>query len=50
MQAMDIFVFPSLFEGLGRVVIEAQAAGLKTIVSDKIPDEVLITDLVKNTT
>ena len=47
MQAMDIFVFPSLFEGLGRVVIEAQAAGLKTIVSDKIPDEVLITDLVK---
>jgi glycosyltransferase involved in cell wall biosynthesis len=47
MQAMDVFVFPSLFEGLGRVVIEAQAAGLKTIVSDRIPDEVLITDLVK---
>lgn len=42
MQAMDIFVFPSLYEGLGMVVIEAQANGLKCICSKKIPEEVKI--------
>jgi len=42
--AMDIFLFPSLFEGLGLVLIEAQAAGLPCIISDLIPSEV---DLVK---
>ncbi len=47
MQAMDLFIFPSHFEGLGRVVIEAQAAGLRTIVSDSVPREVFITNLVK---
>lgn len=39
MQAMDIFVFPSWYEGLGMVVIEAQAAGLPTIVSEFVPIE-----------
>lgn len=48
MQAMDVFVFPSLFEGLGIVAIEAQASGLPTIVSDKIPSEVFLTNLIKN--
>lgn len=47
LQAMDIFVFPSLFEGLGIVTVEAQAAGLKCIVSDKIPEEAYVTDLVE---
>lgn len=47
LQAMDIFVFPSLYEGLGIVAIEAQASGLVTICSDKVPDEVNITDLYK---
>lgn len=46
MQAMDIFVFPSNYEGLGMVAIEAQAAGLPTIVSEEIPREAKITDLL----
>ncbi len=43
MQAMDAFVFPSLSEGLGIIAIEAQAAGLPTIISDGVPDDTLIT-------
>lgn len=39
MQAMDVFVFPSLFEGLPLVAVEAQAAGLPCIVSDRVPRE-----------
>ncbi|HWO77458.1 MAG TPA: glycosyltransferase family 1 protein [Bacillus sp. (in: firmicutes)] len=46
LHTMDIFVFPSLYEGLGLVVIEAQASGLRCIVSDQIPKEAFITDLV----
>lgn len=47
LQAMDVFVFPSFFEGFGNAVIEAQAAGLPCIVSDNIPCEVKVTDLVE---
>ena len=48
MQAMDVFLFPSRFEGLGVVLIEAQAAGLPCIASkDVIPEEVNVTGLVK---
>ena len=47
LQASDCFLFPSIWEGLGIVVIEAQAAGLVTICSDSIPQEVKITNLVK---
>ena len=47
LQAMDIFLFPSLFEGLGIVAIESQAAGLHCIVADTIPDEAFITDLIE---
>jgi len=47
LQAMDVLIFPSLFEGLPGVVLEAQAAGLPSVISDKITKEVKITDLVK---
>lgn len=43
LQAMDMFIFPSRFEGLGIVAIEAQAAGLPTICADTIVEEVDIT-------
>jgi glycosyltransferase involved in cell wall biosynthesis len=38
--AMDVFVMPSLYEGLCLAAVEAQAAGLPTILSDQIPAEV----------
>ena len=41
-QAMDVFVFPSRYEGLGIVVIEAQTAGLPCVVSDVVPSEAKI--------
>ena len=46
MQAMDAFVFPSLHEGLPVVMVEAQASGLPCFISDGVPDESMITDLV----
>lgn len=45
-QAMDYFVFPSRFEGLPGTVVEAQAAGLRCIISDRITPEVNISELV----
>lgn len=39
LKAVDAFVFPSLFEGLGIVLIEAQAAGTPSIASDVVPRE-----------
>jgi glycosyltransferase involved in cell wall biosynthesis len=37
--AIDCFVFPSLYEGLGLVLVEAQAAGLPCIIADTVPKE-----------
>jgi len=42
-QAMDVFLFPSKYEGLGMVAIEAQGAGLPCVMADTIPQEVFIT-------
>lgn len=42
-QVMDAFVFPSFYEGLGLVAIEAQAAGLPVYASDAVPKEVKVT-------
>lgn len=46
MQAMDCFLLPSRFEGLGMVGIEAQAAGLPCFCSDTIPHELGVSNLV----
>lgn len=45
-QAFDYFVFPSLFEGLPGSVVEAQASGLRCLVSDKVTKEAALTELV----
>lgn len=44
MSAMDMFILPSLWEGFGLTVIEAQAAGLPVIVSDNVPAEIPLLD------
>lgn len=36
LKCMDVFLFPSLFEGLSVTLIEAQAAGLRCVISDRI--------------
>lgn len=38
-QAMDVFIFPSLYEGFGMAMIEAQCSGLACIASDVVPEE-----------
>ena len=48
LQAMDCFVFPSLYEGIPVTMVEAQAAGLPCIVSDGVPVECDKTGLVKH--
>jgi glycosyltransferase len=45
--AMDIFILPSLFEGLGIVTIESQAAGTPCLVSNNVPDLTNITPIIK---
>lgn len=45
-QVFDLFLFPSRFEGLPGTVVEAQAAGLRCIISDRITTEVGISELV----
>lgn len=45
--AMDVFCFPSLYEGLGMVAVEAQANGLPVISSTEVPQEAKISDAIK---
>lgn len=42
--AMDCFVFPSLHEGLGIVLVEAQLAGLDCFVSSEVPDAACVSN------
>lgn len=46
MMAMDVLVFPSLFEGLPVTIVEAQAAGLPSVISDVITKDVSLSDIV----
>ncbi len=46
MMGMDLFIFPSKFEGFGLVLVEAQASGLKCIASDKVPKDSKCTDRI----
>ena len=43
LSAMDVFVLPSIFEGIGIALIEAQANGLWGIASNYVPEEGNIT-------
>ena len=47
MQAFDLFLLPSLFEGLPVTMIVAQASGLPCVISDKVPIQCDITGNVK---
>lgn len=48
MQGMDLLLQPSLFEGLGIVLVEAQATGLAVISSEKVvPQEAVVTELIR---
>lgn len=47
LSAMDVFVFPSLYEGMPNTVIEAQATGLPCVIADTITREANITGLVR---
>ena len=46
MQAMDVFVLPSLWEGLPFTLVESQCAGLPSVISDVISDEAIVTDVI----
>lgn len=47
LQAIDLFLMPSFYEGLPLCLVEAQAASLKCIISDNINDGIIIKSLVK---
>lgn len=47
MSAMDVLAFPSLYEGLPLTLLEAQTNGLPCIISDRIPEDARLTDLVE---
>lgn len=44
LSALDVFAFPSFYEGLPNALIEAQAVGLPCVVSNQITEEVKLTD------
>ena len=44
--AMDIFAFPSLYEGMPLSMLEVQANGLPCVISDRVPKDVFLTELL----
>lgn len=47
LSAMDIFAFPSKYEGLGIALLEAQISGLPCVASDVVPKDVVLGDSIK---
>ena len=47
LQAVDVFVLPSLYEGLALTCVEAQTSGLSCVISDSVSQECSLTDLTK---
>ncbi len=46
LQAMDLFVFPSFYEGMPIALVEAQTAGLPCVISDVITEDVCVTEQI----
>lgn len=46
LQGMDIFIMPSLFEGLSISAVEAQTAGLPVLISNTVPTDIALTSSV----
>ena len=46
LSAMDVFLFPSFFEGMPNTIIEAQAVGIPCVLSDTITAEADVTGLL----
>lgn len=47
LSAMDVFAFPSLYEGMPLSVLEVQANGLPCVLSTGVPEDVILTDIVQ---
>ena len=46
LNAMDVFAFPSLYEGMPLSILEVQANGIPCVISDTVPPDVFLTDLI----
>ena len=47
LSAMDVFALPSLFEGMPLSILEVQTNGLPCVLSERVPDDVKQTDLIR---
>ena len=48
LQMFDVLLFPSVYEGLPVSLVEAQTSGLQCLISDRITEEVILTDCARN--
>ena len=46
LSAMDVFAFPSLYEGMPLSIVEVQSNGLPCVISTGVPEDVVLTDLI----